>query len=102
LTQTSLSVEERYQAESQNSSGGMQLAVAGIATPGLQNNAGEYNCFLNCILQCLWNCKELRPTILSWQPYQVQVSLSLLCPREVWATFGGDVGVDMWAFLKSV
>ena len=53
-------------------------AVVGIATPGLQNEGGEYNCFLNCILQCLWNCQELRPTILSWQPHHLQVPSCIL------------------------
>ena len=57
----------------ETSSGGLQPTVVGIATPGLQNQAGEYNCFLNCILQCLWNCQELRPTILSWDPHHLQV-----------------------------
>ena len=50
-----------------------KAAVVGIATPGLQNNAAEYNCFLNCILQCLWNCQELTATILSWQSRHLQV-----------------------------
>jgi len=72
LRETSLSAKERHRAE-QQSGGRLQLAVAGIATPGLQNQLGGYNCFLNCILQCLWNCRELRPMVLSWQPHQVQV-----------------------------
>jgi len=76
-----MAAAEGPRAHSHNGGGGgMQLAVANIATPGLQNNAGEYNCFLNCILQCLWNCQELRPTILSWQPHQVQVTLLLWVP----------------------
>lgn len=38
----------------------LQDAQYEVATPGLQNNVGEYNCFLNCILQCLWHCEEFR------------------------------------------
>lgn len=74
LRETSLSAEERRQAESRGGGGGMELAVAaGTSTPGLQNNLGEYNCFLNCILQCLWNCHEFRPNLQNWLPHRVQV-----------------------------
>lgn len=31
-----------------------------VATPGLQNQIGEYNCFLNVIIQSLWNCRQFR------------------------------------------
>ncbi len=31
-----------------------------VATPGLQNAIGEYNCFLNVIIQCLWHCASFR------------------------------------------
>lgn len=31
-----------------------------VATPGLQNQIGEYNCFLNVIIQSLWNCRHFR------------------------------------------
>ena len=39
-----------------------QLALAGpgAATPGLQNQIGEYNCFLNVVVQCLWHCREFK------------------------------------------
>lgn len=39
-----------------------QLALTGpvVATPGLQNQIGEYNCFLNVVIQCLWHCREFQ------------------------------------------
>lgn len=30
---------------------------------GLQNETGEYNCFLNVILQCLWRCTDFRQLV---------------------------------------
>ncbi len=30
---------------------------------GLQNEAGEYNCFLNVIIQCLWRCTDFRQLV---------------------------------------
>jgi hypothetical protein len=35
------------------------------AAPGLQNQTGEYNCFLNVIIQCLWHCRDFRERLLS-------------------------------------
>jgi hypothetical protein len=29
-----------------------------LAAPGLQNQIGEYNCFLNVIIQSLWHCRS--------------------------------------------
>ena len=49
--------------------------VSDVATPGLQNDAGEYNCFLNCIIQCLWHCQEFRQHVQRWAPAQVEVRL---------------------------
>lgn len=45
-----------------------------VVTPGLQNNLGEYNCFLNCILQCLWHCSEFRTWIKDWDISQLRVT----------------------------
>jgi hypothetical protein len=53
--------------------------VADVATPGLQNQTGEYNCFLNVIVQCLWHCREFRTGLLSLDPRLLQVA----CP-PVW------------------
>jgi ubiquitin C-terminal hydrolase len=36
----------------------LPTGMDGVAAPGLQNQAGEYNCFLNAIIQCLWHCRE--------------------------------------------
>lgn len=37
-----------------------QAEVAALALPGLRNESGEFNCFLNVVLQCLWRCEEFR------------------------------------------
>ena len=38
--------------------GGVQLAL-----PGLRNDVGQYNCFLNAVLQCLWRCEAFRQQV---------------------------------------
>jgi len=38
--------------------------AAPAAAPGLQNEAGEYNCFLNVVVQCLWHCAAFREGLL--------------------------------------
>ncbi len=43
--------------------------AAAVARPGLQNEAGEYNCFLNVIIQCLWHCSAFRARLLSCPPH---------------------------------
>ena len=43
--------------------------TAAVARPGLQNEAGEYNCFLNVIIQCLWHCSAFRARLLSCPPH---------------------------------
>ena len=35
------------------------------AAPGLQNETGEYNCFLNVIIQCLWHCRDFRERLMA-------------------------------------
>jgi len=54
--------QQNYQSE--NSS---QLAA------GLQNSAGEFNCFLNVIIQCLWYCSCFRTAVMAWPPSVYQV-----------------------------
>ena len=39
------------------------MHLPAMATPGLQNEAGEYNCFLNAIIQCLWRCANFRQQV---------------------------------------
>ncbi|KAK9801357.1 hypothetical protein WJX73_009686 [Symbiochloris irregularis] len=39
---------------------------------GLQNNIGEYNCFLNVILQCLWRCHDFRVAFMEQDPSCLQ------------------------------
>lgn len=39
-----------------------------LALPGLRNEAGELNCFLNVVLQCLWRCADFRSEVLGWAP----------------------------------
>ena len=68
----------RVQEASQQS---MALSVAHVATPGLQNLTGEYNCFLNVIVQCLWHCRAFRSGLLRClDPQQLQVCLWLSSP----------------------
>jgi ubiquitin C-terminal hydrolase len=47
---------------------GPRVATVGqgaeVATPGLQNEAGEYNCFLNVVIQCLWHCGPFRKMVM--------------------------------------
>lgn len=53
----------------------MALAAHIVATPGLQNLTGEYNCFLNVIVQCLWHCMAFRSGMLHrLDPEQLQVA----------------------------
>ena len=36
------------------------LTGPGAGMPGLQNQIGEYNCFLNVVVQCLWHCRDFK------------------------------------------
>ncbi|KAI7841106.1 hypothetical protein COHA_005331 [Chlorella ohadii] len=45
-----------------------QAEVAVLALPGLRNESGEFNCFLNVVLQCLWRCADFRAEVLGWVP----------------------------------
>ena len=40
---------------------------------GLQNCAGEFNCFLNVIIQCLWYCSCFRTAVMTWPPSVYEV-----------------------------
>ena len=47
-----------------------------VATPGLQNQIGEYNCFLNVVIQCLWHCTVFKArfsALAQGNPATVQV-----------------------------
>jgi hypothetical protein len=37
-----------------------------VTAPGLANETGEYNCFLNVVVQCLWYCSEFRAQVALW------------------------------------
>jgi hypothetical protein len=56
--------------------------AAARALPGLRNEAGDFNCFLNVVLQCLWRCADFRRQVgraglqLRWRG-----ALSLPCSR---------------------
>ena len=54
--------------------------TAAVARPGLQNEAGEYNCFLNVIIQCLWHCSAFRARLLSCPPHYEHGDRPSLCP----------------------
>lgn len=47
---------------------GIQSRESSAAAPGLTNEIGEYNCFLNVVVQCLWHCSEFRAAVMSWPP----------------------------------
>ena len=57
-----------------------------VATPGLQNQIGEYNCFLNVVIQCLWHCTVFKArfsALAQDSPATVQVcSPSCSCRAE--------------------
>ena len=55
--------------------GGASAAPAGEA--GLQNEAGEYNCFLNAVVQCLWHCAAFRDGLLRLSHAALQVHVTL-------------------------
>lgn len=40
-----------------------QAEVAALSLPGLRNESGEFNCFLNVVLQCLWRCADFRAEV---------------------------------------
>ncbi|KAK9808861.1 hypothetical protein WJX72_005355 [[Myrmecia] bisecta] len=43
------------------------LAVGmAVELAGLENAAGEYNCFLNAIIQCLWHIPSFRDQLMRW------------------------------------
>ena len=52
-------------AQAQQAALQQQVGAAGgeLALTGLQNETGEYNCFLNVIIQCLWRCAEFRQQV---------------------------------------
>ncbi len=59
-----------------------QSESGSAAGPGLQNDPGEYNCFLNVIVQCLWHCTAFRDAFLNLPRKVVKVCLTaptLLC-----------------------
>ena len=54
-----------------------QVTVAAVgshlaAAPGLQNQAGSNNCFMNAIIQSLWNCRNFRDCLLALSAAVVQ------------------------------
>ena len=59
-----------------------QAEADSAAGPGLQNDPGEYNCFLNVIVQCLWHCTAFRDAFLSLPRKVVQVCLRRLVAQQ--------------------
>ena len=50
---------------------------------GLQNQTGEYNCFLNVIIQCLWHCRDFRDRLLALPAEMVEgLSHSAYLPAD--------------------
>ncbi|KAK9809137.1 hypothetical protein WJX72_009962 [[Myrmecia] bisecta] len=70
-----------------------QQSVAGpVAAPGLQNAAGEYNCFLNVIIQCLWHCSDFRDRLMHWEPQLVQADRVVAALVELFQAFAETEG----------
>jgi hypothetical protein len=42
------------------------IPTASVASPGLQNNTAENNCFLNVLIQCLWHCSMFATLVLQY------------------------------------
>ena len=53
-------------------------SAADVAMPGLRNETGEYNCFLNVIIQCLWHCSDFRAAIMALPPDMLEGAGSCL------------------------
>lgn len=51
---------ERPAARPRQAQTGLAAAAA-----GLQNQTGDYNCFLNVVVQCLWHCIAFRNGFLA-------------------------------------
>ena len=80
LLQESLKMQaagKRKQAGKGARSSARASADAATAGPGLQNDPGEYNCFLNVIVQCLWHCTAFRDAFLSLPRKVVKVCRGL-------------------------
>jgi hypothetical protein len=60
-------------------------AGADVAMPGLQNETGEYNCFLNVIIQCLWHCSDFRAGLMGLPPDMLQGAVSLVTDETLTA-----------------
>ena len=59
------------------------LTGPGAGMPGLQNQIGEYNCFLNVVVQCLWHCRDFKrqfSSLAQENPAIVQVRHSHTLP----------------------
>ena len=66
-------VMQQQQSADGAASSRSSAGAAVVATPGLQNQIGEYNCFLNVIIQCLWQCVAFRSGLLQLAPEQLKV-----------------------------
>ena len=42
-------------------------AQQAVAAPGMRNETGEYNCFLNVVIQCLWSCQPFGEQVMCWR-----------------------------------
>jgi hypothetical protein len=68
-------------------------AAASVAgAPGLANDSGEYNCFLNVVVQCLWHCAEFRAAVLAWPPAVAAADLVATALRGLFGQFAAAAG----------
>ncbi len=74
--------------------GGCAASVAGsvAGAPGLVNDSGEYNCFLNVVVQCLWHCAEFRAAVLAWPPAAAAADPVAAALRGLFGQFAADEG----------
>ena len=50
-----------------------EVAAAAPGEAGLQNETGDYNCFLNVVVQCLWHCAAFKDALLRLPASALQV-----------------------------
>ncbi|KAI3434593.1 hypothetical protein D9Q98_002662 [Chlorella vulgaris] len=76
----------------------------GVALPGLRNEVGEYNCFLNVIVQCLWRCGEFRQEVSEWLPDVAAAHPVLAALQDMFHAFqqqGEQIKQEEWGLQHS-
>ena len=81
-----------------------RAALTGLAAaaPGLQNQMGEYNCFLNVVVQCLWHCAAFREGFLALGAEHVQARCTCYLLPSLLPCARGVCGVSSWCHSNSL